>query len=52
MLERLEERTRELATARARLKDPDCDDDDFLEFRAPPRRLGDSESRSLLDLES
>ena len=36
MLERLEERTREsreLATAHARLKDPDCDD--FLEFPEP-----------------
>ena len=44
MLRRLEQRTKELETAHARLRDPDCDD--FLEFPEPepePKKVSDAE---------
>ena len=44
MLRRLEQRTKELETAHARLRDPDCED--FLEFPEPepePKKVSDAE---------
>ena len=47
MLRRLEQRTKELETAHARLRDPDCDD--FLEFPEPepePKKVSAPKARS------